>query len=186
MRRFPRIVVAAAAALAITTISAPAQGSAISRWGQVWGTWVHQVQLGPGMQMPALITFNIDGTVTGAPGLMFGGIPNATVTFTPVFGVWQKTAGKSIAGTSLLMVFDRTSGVLIGFRRSRSSLDFSDDFNGYNGMEFLENLACASPVTCPDPLDPNAAWEPETNMPPTGFAVSGTRLEPVKSGPLQP
>jgi len=186
MHRFARIAVAAAAALAITTISAPAQGLSIGRWGQVWGTWVHQVQLGSGMTMPALIAFNIDGTVTGAPGLMFGGVPDATVTFTPVFGVWQKTGWKSIAGTSLLMVFDRTSGVLTGFRRSRTSLDFSDDFNKYNGTEFMENLACALPVTCPDPLDPKAAWEPETNMPPTGFAVSGTRLEPVKSGPLKP
>lgn len=185
MRHFARIAVAAAAALAMTTVSAPAQGLSIPRWGQVWGTWVHQMQMGPGMKMPALVTLNIDGTFTGAPGLMFGGVPDATVTFTPVFGVWQRTGWQNIASTSLIMVFDRKSGLLAGFWRSRSSLDFSDDFNSYTGTEFLEQLTCTSPLTCPDPLDPKAAWEPVTGMP-ASFPISGARVELVKTGPLKP
>jgi hypothetical protein len=184
MHRFARIALAAAAALAMTTLSAPAQGLSIPRWGQVWGTFVHQIQMGPGMKMPALITLNVDGSVTGAPGLMFGGLPDATVTVTPVFGVWQRTGWQNIASTSLLMVFDRKSGVLTGFWRSRTFLNFSDDFNSYTGTEFLESLTCASPLTCPDPLDPKAAWQPVPGMP-ASVPISGTRVE-VTTGPLKP
>ena len=111
MHRFVRTATAAAAVFAFYTMSAGAQGLSFSRWGQFWGTWVHQMQLGPAMKMPALITINIDGTITGAPGLMFGGVPNATVKFTPVFGIWQRTGWKSVASTSLFMVFDSTSKI---------------------------------------------------------------------------
>ncbi len=120
------------------------------------------------------------------PGLMFGGVPNATVTFTPAYRVWQRTGWKSIATTSLFMDFDRPSGVLTGFRRSRSSVEFSYGFNSYNGTEFMEHLICPSAVTCPNPLDPGAAWEPVTGMPASEAHASGARLEPVNSGPLKP
>jgi len=185
MRRSIQIAVAAAAAFAFLTIPANSQRPPFSRWSQFWGTWLHRVQRGPGQSMPALMTFQVDGTVTGAPGSMFGAVPSATTRFGPIHGVWQRTGWKSVAGTSLFVIYD-TNGVLTGFRRSRCSLEFSDDFNNYQGTEFMEDLSCPSPLGCPDPFDAAANWTPVSNMPATGFQVSGTRLELVPAGPLKP
>jgi len=135
--------------------------------------------------MPALITFQIDGTVTGAPGSLFGAVPNAANRFGPIHGIWQRTGWNTVAGTSLFLIYD-TNGVLTGIRRSRCSLVFSNDFNSYQGTEFMEDLSCSGPLACPDPFDAAASWVAVANLPPSGFEVSGTRLQLVPAGPLRP
>jgi hypothetical protein len=115
---------------------------------------------------------------------MFGGLPGSTTRFTPVHGVWERTSWSSIGGTSLFLVFDASTGVLTGFRRARCSLTFANDFNSYEGLEFIENISCESPLVCPDPLDRATSWTPLSNMPPGGFPVSGSRLEWIPAGPL--
>ena len=176
MRRFVHTAAAAMVALAFFTISCAAQGIPTNRPGQFWGTYLHQMQVGPGMSMPVLITFHIDGTVTGASAVMFSGLPGAPARYSPVFGIWRRTDSNSIATTGMFMAFDAATGVLTGFARSRARLDFSDGFNSYTGSEYLEVTPCASPLAC-NPLDPNAVWTPLAGMPPTGFTSTGTRLE---------
>jgi hypothetical protein len=185
MRRLFLIAITTVAVAAFLTIPANSQVRSAAKWGQFWGTFLHQVHRGPGQSMPALITLQIDGTVTGAPGSMFGAVPNATTRFGPIHGVWQRTGWKTLAGTSLFITYD-VNGVLTGFRRSRCSLEFSDDFNSYQGTEFMEDLSCSSAVGCPDPFAPAATWVAVSNMPVTGFQVSGTRVELVTAGPLKP
>jgi hypothetical protein len=126
------------------------------------------------MKLPVLLTIHLDGSVSGVP---------ASATETPVFGVWIRTGWKTVASTGLFMALDPATGAVTGFRRSRASLEFSDDFNRYTGTEFIDQLACPSALTCPDPLDPAADWQPVPGMPATGFSTAGARVEVVKSGP---
>jgi hypothetical protein len=87
---------------------------------------------------------------------MFGGVPNATVMNSSLYGVWQRTGWKTVAATSLILTFDRATGVLTGFLRTHSRVEFADDFNSYTGTHSFEVLTCTSPLACPDPLDPGA------------------------------
>ena len=153
-------------------------------WRHFGGTWVHQVQVGPGFTVPALVVFNADGTVTGVGGLLFGGLPDNPLRGSPIYGVWKKTGRRSIGITTFSYFFDAATGVLSGYERHRVSLAFSADFGSYEGVEFMENLSCPSPLTCPDPLDPAAEWTPLPTMPAAGFPVSGARVVPVAGGPL--
>ena len=91
---------------------------------------------------------------------------------------------RSIHATSLMQNLDATGNV-IGLERHRCSLDYSADFSRYAGTEFAETISCATPLTCPDPLDPNAKWTPASWAPPTGFPVSAERVEVVAPGPLK-
>jgi hypothetical protein len=138
--------------------------------------------------LPALVTLHVDGTVSVADGTMFGGIlPGSTRRMTPLHGVWVRTGWQSIAGTSLYLIFDTTSGLISAWGRARTTLQFADDFNSFQGKMFAETLACApapvaaSPVSCPNPLDPAAKWVPQENG---GFDVSGTRIAVVSPGSL--
>lgn len=148
-----------------------------------WGTWVHQIQLVPGRTVPVLITANIDGTLTGATGVMFGGL-NPNTAEAPIHGIWVRTGARSIGVTTLFFVFD--GGVLSGFERTRASLTLSDDFQSYEGTEILETTPCGSPLTCPDPLDPATVWTSDPNMPEAGYPVSGKRLDFVPVAALNP
>jgi hypothetical protein len=154
------------------------------RWGHFGGTWVHEAEVGPALHVPAIVVLGADGTVSGAGGLLFGGLPGNPLRSSPVYGVWERTGWKRIAVTTLMHSYDAATGVLVGYERHRASLDFNSGFGSYQGTEFLETLACPSPLTCPDPLDPTAEWTPLPTMPATGFAVSGTRVELVEPGPL--
>jgi len=154
-----------------------------SHWGQVWGTYVWQTQMGSGNYLPALITFHFDGTITGSDGSMFGAL-NPKIRTTPLHGVWERTGWQSIGGTSLYLVFDANTGAVMKYGRARSSLQFAGDFNSFQGKIFIESLTCATPLTCPDPLDAAAKWDPNSTMPPDGFQVIGQRLERVAAGPL--
>jgi hypothetical protein len=71
------------------------------------------------------------------------------------------------------------------YGRARSSLQFAGSFNSFDGKMFIESLSCATPLTCPDPLDPAAKWVPNPMMPPDGFSVTGQRLERIVASPLQ-
>jgi len=177
-----------ALALAATAWIAVAQSqtfrpSIYSHWGQVWGTYVWETQMGSGNHLPALITFHIDGTITGSDGSMFGAL-NPKIRTTPLHGVWERTGWQSIGGSSLYLVFDSTTGAVLKYGRARSSLQFADDFNSFQGKIFIETLTCAAPLTCPDPSDPTAKWDANPTMPPDGFAVTGRRFERVAAGPL--
>jgi hypothetical protein len=187
MRRFIlfNTIAVSFAAVAGVADAQPRHSILFNRWGQIWGTYVWQTQMGSGNHLPALITFQIDGTAAGSDGSMFGGL-NPNVRTTPLHGVWERTGWQSIGGTSLYLVFNATTGVVLKYGRSRSSLEFAPDFNSFQGKMFIESLACDTQFTCPDPLDPAAKWVANPTMPPDGFPVTGERLERVAAGSLQP
>jgi hypothetical protein len=176
-------VLAVAVSAVMLTMPAVAQGP--SNDNQVWGVWVHRVHIPAGGTIVALVTNHFDGTATASGGFMYGGRPGATTQQSPIHNIWEKTGPRTIARTSLLFTFD-LAGLLTGFQRNRSRVEFSQDFNSYKGIEFMETLACPTPLTCPDPLDPTATWIPLPTMPPSGFEVSGKRSIIVPSGPLVP
>jgi hypothetical protein len=129
-----------------------------------------------------------DGTITGSDGAMFGVMPTATMRITPFHGVWERTGFQSIGGASLYLVFNATGG-LIALGRVRSSLQFADDFESFQGKMFVDMLPCTAgpPVSCPDPLDPAAKWVLATpTQPKDGFPVTAVRVARVPAGPLQP
>lgn len=151
---------------------------------QPWGTWVWLTHLPGGPAVPALVTMHQDGTVAVSDTSMFGGLPGSTVRATPLSGVWERTGPHSIGGTSVYLVFDATTNLLVGFGRARVTLEFpagsSDEFQG---TMFLDFLACASPFSCPDPVDPLAVWTPFNPLSPS-FTVSAKRLRRVEAGSL--
>lgn len=169
--------------LAVAAATVMAQSQAPGRWGQVWGTWVWTTN----NRLPALVTFHMGGTVSVSDGSMFGGVlPNSAIRMTPLHGIWEKTGMQSIAGSSLWLTFDATTGVLMGWGRARTSIQFAEDFNSFQGKMFVETLACTAgtPVSCPDPQNPAAKWTSQPNMPPDGFDIAGVRFERVPAGPL--
>ena len=148
------------------------------------GTWVWQTLLGPDVSLPALLTLHQDGTVSVSDGVMFGGLPASTTRMSPLHGVWERTGAKQIGGTSVWLIFDAPSGVLLAFGRSRTSLRLTQDGEALEGEMFLEMLPCNGPLGCPDPVDPTAQWVPYPNLPPSGFlAVSARRLHRVPTPP---
>ena len=179
-----RKIVLATVALVLAAVSAGGQGP--FRTGQFWGTWVHRVEVGPGSNIPGLITLHFDGSVTGGSGLMFGGVPSSPNRYGPAHGVWQRTGWRTIGSTTMFAIFNASTGVLSGYQRNRCSLEFSQDFNTYSGTEFMETVACVTPTSCPNPLDPNLKWTPLPTMPATGYQVSAARVVLVEAGPLQP
>lgn len=177
-------VVVAIVAAAAMFLSFPASAQGPSNNNQVWGVWVHRIHVGPERTITALVTNHFDGTASVSSGLMFGS-PPATTLQSPIHNMWEKTGARRIERTSLLFTFT-LSGVLTGFQRNRTWVEFSQDFNSYEGREFMETLACPTPVSCPDPLDPAAVWTPLPTMPADGFVVSGKRASIVPPGPLAP
>ena len=180
---------AIAAGLAAATIAANAQTSrslAFGHWGQVWGTFYFLTTYPSGNVIPTFVTYHVDGTITGSDGTMFGAMPTATTRITPFHGVWERTGFQSIGGTSFYLVFNATGG-LSALGRVRSSLQFAEDFESFQGKMFVEMLPCTQgpPVSCPDPLDPAAKWSVATpTQPKDGFSVSAVRVARVPAGPL--
>jgi len=165
------LMAAAVVAALVVTIPANSQGVLARRVGQSWGTWVHWAHFGTGLKFPALVTINVEGTLTVSGG-------------TGIHGVWERTGLRSIHATSLLQILD-AAGNAIGLERHRCSLGYSADFNSYQGTEFAETVSCPTPLTCPDPLGPKTKWTPALWAPPTGIQVSATRVELVAPGPLK-
>jgi hypothetical protein len=151
---------------------------------QPWGTWVWLTHLPGGAAVPALVTMHQDGTVAVSDVTMFGGLPGSMIRATPLSGVWERTGPHAIGGTSLYLVFDSTTNLLIGFGRARTALEFpAGTRDEFQGTMFVDFLACLSPVTCPDPQDPSAAWTAFNPLAPS-FAVSAKRLRRAEVGPL--
>jgi hypothetical protein len=171
-RRSLLAATAVAAAFAIAIPATP-QGLRQNRFGQVWGTFVHWVDFGPGQAFTGFLTVNVDGTftVSGSPG-------------PAIHGVWERTGLRNVNFTALLQNFDST-GNLIGLERHRCSFHYSDDFNTYEGKEFAETVTCPTAMTCPNPLEPSTKWTPAPWALPAGMAVSGARVEVVAPGPLK-
>ena len=136
------------------------------------GVWYWQCVLppamfGPNAVVPSLYTFHNDGTVTASNSLAFGGLPLAysPYTYTPFYGVWERTGPHEFTMTILSLRFYRTpgdfAGILSGILRSRTTITFADDFDHLAGTEHVDSLACPTPLTCPDPLlAPAASWVP--------------------------
>jgi hypothetical protein len=184
-----RRAVLATLTVVLLALAAPQQALASTEDDgiQPWGTWVWRTSFGPGMSMPALLTLHRDGTVSVSDGLMFGGLPGSTTRTSPLHGVWERTGPRRIGGTSLWLIFDAPSGVLVAIGRCRTALQLTRDGEGLEGKMFLEILPCNGPLGCQDPIDPAAQWEPYPNLPPTGFvSVTATRLHRVPAGPLVP
>jgi len=180
---------AIAAGLTAATIAASAQTPRSiwsGHWGQVWGTFYFLTTYPSGNVIPTIVTYHVDGTITGSDGTMFGAMPTATTRMTPFHGVWERTGFQSIGGTSFYLVFNATGG-LSALGRVRSSLQFADDFESFQGKMFVEMLPCTQgpPVSCPDPLDPAAKWVVATpTQPKDGFSVTAVRIARVPAGPL--
>lgn len=168
-----RSVLMAAAVIAALVVTMPAnpQGPSGWRFGQFWGTFVHWAQFGTGLKYPAFVTMSADGTLTVSGG-------------TGIHGVWERTGARSVQATSFLQNFDATCN-FIGVERHRCLLNYSADFDSYQGTEFAETISCPTPLTCPDPLDPKTQWTPAPWAGPNGFAISATRVELVAPGPLK-
>ncbi len=149
----------------------------------LWGTYVHQVSVGPGVNLPALVTFNLDETVTVSSGLMFGGLPGSTDRMSPVHGIWRFTGPRKVGATTYFFTFD-VNGILTGYQRNRCTLNFSRDFKSYEGNEFMETTSCSSPFACPDPMDPGTVWTALPGQPAGGFVTTGKRVQWLPAGPL--
>ena len=149
------------------------------------GTWIWSTYTPAGAALPALVTFHQDGAVAGADFSMFGGTTsNLSRRTTPFRGVWERTGPHTIGVTSLYLVYEAATGRLIGFGRTRSTIEFTPgDLDHFEGTMFVDVLSCATPATCPDPQDSSAAWKPYDTMVPS-FVVSAKRLHRVEVGEL--
>ena len=142
---------------------------------QPWGTWAWSTQRPVGGALPALITYNKDGTLTGSDGVMYGlNYPPAVIATkeSGLHGVWERTGPHEFRGTSLWLQFD-PNGNAIGWGRSRSDLEFVDA-DHITGTMWLDSLPCPTPFTCPDPVD--TQWTSAVTV----RAVSAVRLTRVE------
>ena len=185
-----RLLVAAALVVLVGVATfVPGNGRSVAAWERegalLAGSWYWQTWLpvAPGQQvpLPALVTYQQDGTVTVADGLMFGGIPSNPFRYTPPHGVWERDGRHGFRGTALFLRFDAATGTLVAIGRSRSHFDFGPDFNHINGTVDLDLLPCGTPVTCPDPV--SAAPEQWLPFGPISqYSFTATRMHVVRTG----
>jgi hypothetical protein len=117
--------------------------------------------------MPALWTFDGDGTVAVSDAAMFGGVAFNPYRISPMHGIWKRSGKDKILVTNLWMVFnpiwnpeyaDQLNN-LVGFGRVRAELQVKG-FDRMEGTFWIDFLPCPSPLACSDPLDSDAAWVP--------------------------
>ena len=179
--RFSRSFAAALVVAALFLISPSAVSAADTQ--TLAGTWVVWAEPSPGIRVPALHTYHSDGTITSSDVLSFGGLPGVSIRITPLHGVWERTGHNAFATTNLILVYDASSSLLIGFGRARATASFTgNDANQISGTAYVEFLPCPSPFACPDPQAAGAAWVPFPGIPPS-LPVTATRLRLVP-GPL--
>jgi len=145
-------------------------------WGGSW-YWTTNI---PNGSLPALIVYQIDGSINGSDTAMFGGTPMNPFRYTPLHGVWHQTGRHQFAGTSLFLRFDPATNKLVGIARARSQFAFTHDFDHIAGTMLLDVLPCPTPATCPDPLAKDANWQPY-NLPPipNEFTFQAVRINLV-------
>lgn len=174
-------------ALAVATaVTVPAQNPKpfCAKGATLIGTWAWQTMLpvDPNHQLPlpALVTYHQDGTVTGADGMMFGGIPANPYRYTPLHGVWERTGHHTFRGTGLFLRFDAATGILVAIVRTRSHIEFGADFDHINGTMHGDLLSCSTPLTCPDPTSaPPEAWQPYGLVSDFSFTASRLHIVPM-------
>lgn len=174
--RFSRSAVATLIAAALFLISPSAVNAADTN--TMAGTWVVWIELQSGVRVPMLQVFTSDGLIISSDS--FGGLPGATIRSTPLYGVWERTGPKAFATTNLVLIYDASSSLLIGFGRARATVSFTgNDANQGSGTVSVEFLPCPSPFACPDPQAADAAWVPLPGLPPS-LQVTATRLRLVQ------
>ena len=161
------LILPAVAILAL--VYAGSVSSAQEEGYQPAGAWGWTITSQTGVVAPALVTLHHNGTVSVSAASMFKTGDGGTLS--PGHGVWERTGPKSFGGTTLYMRFD-SSGVLEGFLRARTALNFADDPDHTEGVMYQETASCVdSPSGCEDPLSPDLVWKNGR------FAqVSGTRI----------
>lgn len=175
-----RFVKATAAALALAALLFAASSSLVAdNRHDVAGTWVTFASPAPGVQVPLLQTLSADGTIVSADVTMFGGLPGFHTRGTPMHGVWERTGRHVVKTTALAMVYDASTNLLAGFVRSRGTASVNED-GEMVGAVTIEFLACPSPMTCPDPLSPDAAWGPAPGFPPVAMPFTTRRVQLVE------
>jgi hypothetical protein len=153
---------------------------------QPWGTWLMRVHLPTGGDIPFISTMNQEGTTVSSSSLMYGGLPGFPATWvSAVHDVWERSGPKTIKVTSFNLLFNlgtapTAPGKLLGFVRSRVTMEFDGDGNHLVGVMDNEFLACPTPLTCPDINDPNAIWTPRL----VAIPCTAVRLQRVEPGPL--
>jgi hypothetical protein len=174
-----RFFTAAAAALVLAALLFVASPALVAdNRHAIAGTWVTWASPMPGMQVPVLQTFSADGTVVSSDVTMFGGLPGLSIRVTPMHGLWERTGRNVIKTTSLAMVYDASTSLLIGFVRSRATGSFNEA-GEVVGTLIPQFLGCASPVACPDPLSPDATWGLVPGFP-ASMTFTSTRLQLVE------
>lgn len=144
------------------------------------GTWVIFAEPMPGVRVPALHTYNSDGSIVSSDVLTFGGLPGVSIRTTPLHGVWARTGRGSFATTNLTLVYDAASSMLIGFGRARVGISMDmQDTSRLSATAVVEFLACPSPIACPDPQSADAVWVPFPGFPPS-LPVTAERLRLVE------
>jgi len=123
------------------------------------GVWYWQTIMGSGLALPSVLVFHSDGTVVASGGIAFGGTPTNPYRYTPFQGVWERTGPHEFRATFLSLRFDGTTGLLVGVARKRTQFWFTEDFDHFAGTMHLEVLPCTTPLTCLDPLAPDANWQ---------------------------
>jgi hypothetical protein len=146
------------------------------------GTWIFSTVAGPGMTIPAVVTYHADGTITYSDATMFGGSAMAPYKFGTYNGVWQQIRQNRFGTTAIGLMFDPGTNAVIGFARGRSALRYHGNTSTLVGKLYLETVACPTPFTCPDPTNPNLVWTPFGD--PNGFAIVLSRVTRVSVPPL--
>ncbi len=151
-----------------------------------WGTWLMRLELPTG-DIPFISTINQEGTTVSSSSLMYGGLPGFSPTWSSaIHDVWERTGPKTMNVTSFNFMFNpgthpTAPGKLLGFVRSRVTMEFDGDGNHLVGVMDNEFLACPTPLTCPDINDANAVWTPRL----VGIPCTAVRLQVVEPGPLR-
>jgi hypothetical protein len=148
------------------------------------GTWMLSTEIGPEAALPSFVTYAADGTLVYADALMFGGVELLPMKAGPFFGVWERTGPRDFGGTSVGLLFDPTTNEVVAIARARSALHVAPGGAHASGTIFLEMAPCPTPVSCPDPADPDVSWIPFGD-PVNGFTVSLSRIVRVPATPLE-
>ena len=139
----------------------------------LWGTWYVTFIGGFGVNIPAVVNINRDGTFVSSDGSDFGG-PPFPVQQSPLRGVWGKTGANTFEGKGILFNGDAMTGELLNIMVSKLTIEFGDDFDHISGTLYRDIFDCPSPFDCPDPL----SAEPDRTNPPVLFHGNRLRLEP--------